>query len=96
MKPAVTQVTAPETDVAGDERTIRNTPVSGEYVALATSTLPESELFKGVHDALEALSYDENRKPLLEMVLNVLLTLRRLARNEKEIFAGKPMTLCDI
>ena len=71
VKPSVTQVTDPEFDVAGAERTIKNTPVSGEYVAFATWTLP-------VHDAIEALSYEEKRKPLMEIVLNVVLMLRLL------------------
>jgi hypothetical protein len=78
LKPLVTQVTVPEFDVAGAERTIKNTPVSGEYVALATWTLPVPELCKGAQDAIEALSYEENRKPLMEIVLNVVLMLRLL------------------
>ena len=78
VKPSVTQVTGPEFDVAGAERTIKNTPVSGEYVAFATWTLPVPELCKGAQDAIEALSYEENRKPLMEIVLNVVLMLRLL------------------
>ena len=67
VKPSVVQVKFVEPGVAGAEKTINNTPISDEYVAFATYTLAG---VKGEHETSEALSYDENRNPLIEMVLN--------------------------
>ena len=84
VNPTAKQVTLPETEVAGAEKTIKNTPISGEYVAFATRTLAG---VKGEHETFEELSYDENRNPLIEMVLNWELKLRVLAINEKDTVA---------
>ena len=84
VKPSVVQVNFVEPEVAGAENTITNTPFSGEYVAFATRTLAG---VKGEHETFEELSYDENRNPLIEMVLNWELKLRVLAINEKDTVA---------
>ena len=67
VKPAAMQVTFPETEAADAEKTMRNTPVLAEYDAFATYTLAG---VKGEQKTIEALSYDENRNPLIEIVLN--------------------------